>query len=281
MRAGRHAVGVNVGFVADLLVALDRSTTEPAHAQLERSIRDAVRRGGLQVGASLPSSRALAAELGLSRGVVVEAYQQLTAEGYLASRPGGYTRVAAGPAGPASRPITLSAPRTGIDFGYGRADLSYFPRAAWLRSVRTVLNEAPIDRLNYLTGYGQLELRAALVAYLGRVRGTVAEPDDIVVCNGYAQGITLLMDELARRGSRRIAVEDPTANDDAVPAAVRAGMEVVGVPVGADGVCIEALAGIDADVLVLTPSHQWRPGVSCLQRTGVPCSSGLGAATPS
>ena len=81
-----------------LLIVLQRSERVPLHRQIATSIRDSIRAGRLPRGSPLPPSRVLAADLRVSRGVVVEAYQQLAAEGYLASQAGGYTRVAAGPA---------------------------------------------------------------------------------------------------------------------------------------------------------------------------------------
>src|SRR5260370_25845961 len=87
-----------------LLVVLQRSERVPLHRQIATSIRDSIRSGRLPRGSSLPPSRVLAADLGVSRGVVVEAYQQLAAEGYLASQAGGYTPAAAGPAPPAPPP---------------------------------------------------------------------------------------------------------------------------------------------------------------------------------
>jgi GntR family transcriptional regulator / MocR family aminotransferase len=130
----------NSGPAADLLVELRRDRRVALHRQIETTIRDGIRSGRLQLGTALPPTRTLAAQLGVSRGVVVEAYQQLVAEGYLTSRAGGYTRVAVGPEALRKRalPADEQAPR--IDFGYGRADVSSFPRAAWLRSVRRVLN---------------------------------------------------------------------------------------------------------------------------------------------
>jgi GntR family transcriptional regulator/MocR family aminotransferase len=92
------------------------------------------------------------------------------------------------------------------------------------------------------------------------VRGTSARPADIVICTGYAQGIGLVIDVLVRSGARRLAVEDPCADDDAVPVARAAGLEVVGVPVGDEGVRVDALDRTEADALVLTPSHQWPTG---------------------
>ena len=114
---------------SELLVPLRPDAQVPLRRQIETSIRDAIRAGRLPRGSSLPPSRTLAADLGVSRGVVVEAYQQLAAEGYLASRAGGYTQVAAGPAAPTTEPRLSREPRPAIDLSYGRADVSSFPRA--------------------------------------------------------------------------------------------------------------------------------------------------------
>jgi GntR family transcriptional regulator / MocR family aminotransferase len=250
----------NSGLTADLLIELRRDRRASLHRQIEASIRDGIRSGRLQLDTALPPTRTLAAQLGLSRGVVVEAYQQLIAEGYLTSRPGGYTRVAVGPESlrKRARPAAEQAPT--IDFGYGRADVSSFPRAAWLRSIRRVLTETPDERFGYLSGRGVPELCEVLAEYLNRVRGTSADPECIVLCNGYAQGIALLVQVLARSGARRLALEDPSSGDDALPAAIEAGLEVVGVPVDERGIGVDALEGSDADAVVLTPSHQWPLG---------------------
>ena len=201
----------------------------------------------------------LASDLGVSRGVVVEAYQQLTAEGYLSSRAGGYTQVAAGaPGGRVATPGGRA--QAAIDLSYGRADVSSFPRAAWLRAIRSALADAPNEVFGYLTGRGVPQLRTALAGYLNRVRGTVAEPDHMVICTGYAQGVTLLIDVLAAAGAKRLALEDPSSSDDALPAARAAGLEVVGIPVDGDGIRVDLLRDSEADAVILTPSHQWPTG---------------------
>ncbi len=134
-------VGMKTSSAVELLVELRREDPAPLHQQLERELRAAVRSGRLAEGSAMPSSRALAQQLGLSRGVVVEAYEQLVAEGYLASRPGSATRVADG-AVPAWSPEPAAPPREPeIAFRYGRPDVSQFPRGAWLRSIRRVLAE--------------------------------------------------------------------------------------------------------------------------------------------
>ena len=265
--------------VSELAIALDRDGGDALHRQIEVAIRDRIRGGTLPPGAALPPTRALASDLAVSRGVVVEAYAQLVAEGYLTSRSGGYTMVAPGATagathpGAASPPATTATPRpaTAVDFGYGRANLAAFPRTAWLRSIRRVLTETPDSRLGYLEGRGAAELRSALASYLNRVRGTVADPDTIIITNGYAQAVSLLIGVLGARGARTLAVEDPSANDDARPIAAAHGMGLVGVPVGDDGVRVDAVAELDADALILTPSHQWPTGgvLSAPARTAV------------
>jgi GntR family transcriptional regulator/MocR family aminotransferase len=243
-----------------VLVVLDHDAQVPLHRQVETSIRDSIRAGRLARGASLPPSRVLAADLGVSRGVVVEAYQQLTAEGYLASRTGGYTQVAGGPP-PAAARLRLARPTPPrIDLSYGRADVSSFPRAAWLRAIRGALASAPNDVFGYLAGSGVPQLRTALAGYLNRVRGTLAHPGQIVICTGYAQGIALLVDVLAATGTKRLALEDPSSRDDALPAARAAGLEVIGVPVDRDGIRADILAETGADAVIVTPSHQWPTG---------------------
>jgi GntR family transcriptional regulator/MocR family aminotransferase len=267
--------------VSALAIDLDREGAEALHHQIEASIRERIRTGALPAGVALPATRTLAADLGVSRGVVVEAYAQLVAEGYLTSRSGGYTQVApalaraaaplrariALPTDGSGAPVANSSgapwPRSGrpaVDFGYGRGDLSAFPRGAWLRSVRRVLTETPDDRLGYIDGRGAPELRTALADYLNRVRGTHAEADTVLVTNGYAQAVSLLLGVLAARGATVLAVEDPSASDDARPSAVALGIQVVGVPVGPDGVVVDAVSALHADALILTPSHQWPTG---------------------
>jgi GntR family transcriptional regulator/MocR family aminotransferase len=245
---------------ADLLVELRRDDPLPLHCQVERQIRTAIRAGRLLPGAALPSTRHLARQLELSRGVVVEAYEQLVAEGYLTSQPGASTRVCssvaeAAPAGP-----TLPAQiQHRIDFAYGRPDVTQFPRQVWLRALRRVLNTTPSDRLSYLDNRGAVELRDALAEYLNRVRGTAAHPDRIVICNGFAQAMDIVAQLVRAIGGRRIAVEDP-GHRDATAAAARYGLGTVAIPVDEAGIVVGALADTDADAVSTTPAHHFPTG---------------------
>jgi GntR family transcriptional regulator/MocR family aminotransferase len=247
-------------FPSELLVELDHEGSLPLHQQLEQELRGAIRGGRLMPDTTLPSTRVLAEQLDLSRGVVVEAYEQLVAEGYLTSLPGGATRIAAraAVAPPAGQPRP-TAPDIRINFAYGRPDVREFPRQVWLRSLRRVLTEAPSDRLSYNHPRGVDELRAALATYLNRVRGTAADADHVVICNGFAQAIDLVTQLVKARGGRRIAVEDPGDADGRV-AVRRHGIETVPVPVDEGGISIEALRASGADAVFLTPAHHYPTG---------------------
>jgi GntR family transcriptional regulator/MocR family aminotransferase len=234
----------------------------PLRAQLERALREAVREGRLQPGTALPSSRALARELATSRGVVVEAYAQLAAEGYLTARQGAATTVAARPAPEGSAPRAPRAPGAPapvlVDFRTGRPDLAGFPRRAWLRALARVLHDAPDAALGYGDPRGAPELRAAVAGYLGRARGALGHPDDVVITAGTVQGLGLVWRALRARGARRVGVEAPgwRAQADSVRAA---GLEPVALPVDEAGLSAEP-AALAVDALVLTPAHQFPTG---------------------
>jgi GntR family transcriptional regulator/MocR family aminotransferase len=252
------------GLGPELLVRLDRDAREPLRSQLEGALREAMRSGRLQEGERLPSSRELARQLGISRGLVQECYGQLFAEGYLTTRGGSATRVASGigqtPA-PATGPPP-AAPRLAVDFAYGVPDLASFPREDWLGAQREAARSAPTAALHYGDPRGEPVLRQVLAGYLRRVRAAAADPELIVVCAGFAQGIALVLRALVRQGVRRIAFEDPGYGDGTtMDAALRAGVRPIGVPVDEEGVDVEALAASGSRAVLLTPAHQWPTGV--------------------
>ena len=189
-------------------------------AQVEEQLRDAVRSGRLAQGLALPSTRALARDLGVSRGVVVDAYAQLAAEGYLLARQGAPTRVSDAAAPPPAQTPRIEAQRAPrFDFRPGGPDVSLFPRAAWLASLRRALSSAPDARLDYGDPRGAPELRHALAGYLGRVRGVAADPERVIVTSGMAQGMAVFARALVALGAVRMAIEDPSSG--AGPSAAR------------------------------------------------------------
>jgi GntR family transcriptional regulator/MocR family aminotransferase len=226
-------------------------------AQLEDRLRELVRDGTLPAGSSMPSSRALADDLEVSRRLVVDAYAQLLAEGYLIARQGAGTYVAATAAAANAGAPPAAVRAAQFDFFPGAPDLASFPRALWLRAMREVLASAPASAFAYPDARGAIELRAALAAYLRRVRGVVVEPDAIVVCAGATQGLALLGRALLRRGIDSISVEDPGLPPHRAVLSY-AGLQVRAVAVDQQGLDVAAL---DSPVVLATPAHQCPTGV--------------------
>ncbi|MHB8311688.1 MAG: MocR-like pyridoxine biosynthesis transcription factor PdxR [Candidatus Dormibacteria bacterium] len=232
---------------------------------LELAIRAAVGEGRLAARTRLPSTRALAGQLGLSRGTVSAAYDQLIAEGYLVARRGAGTEVA-DLAWCSSAPALSRADTRGprYDLRPGRPDVTNFPTSAWLRASRRALTGAPASIFTYGDPRGRIELRRALANYLGRTRGVHAGPEQIVLTSGYVQGLALLSGVLAGSGPAVVAVEDPNLpfHREVIR---RAGPTVIGVRVDDRGICAEELRGRDAPAVaavVVTAAHQYPTGVT-------------------
>ncbi|GAA1815673.1 PLP-dependent aminotransferase family protein [Actinomadura chokoriensis] len=237
---------------------LDVDTAGGRRAGLEHALRTAIAAGRLAPGAAVPSTRALAAELGFSRGTVTAAYDQLIAEGHLVTVPGSGTRVAptAAPRVPAAGPEVSRSPAEPVhDLRPGRSDLGMFPSAAWLRSTRRVLASAPPEAHALGDPRGRPELREALAGYLGRARGVHADPARMVVTSGYAQSLGLLASVLPGP----FAMEEPGHFYHRAIVG-RAGLGTVPLPVDDLGARPDALGG--AGAAVLTPAHQYPSGAT-------------------
>ncbi|GGR71127.1 GntR family transcriptional regulator [Streptomyces aureoverticillatus] len=263
---------------------------------LTDALREAVRGGRLAPGTRLPSSRSLAADLGIARNTVADAYADLVAEGWLTARQGSGTRVAERdvprPTGPA-RPQRVPGGLT-HDLKPGSPDLSAFPRAEWLKAARRAFAHAPNEAFGYSDRRGRIELRTALAAYLARARGVHADPDRIVVCAGFVGALRLLSGVLHDRlGVRDVAVDSyglgfhwgimgeaglrtrPLGVDElgtrteelwAPASASGAGADAdAGGPVSAEGAdvggTVSSGAGGSVQAVLLTPSHQFPTGV--------------------
>lgn len=244
----------------ELLLTLDPSTPRKGE-RLRLALRRAIADGVLQPGTRLPSSRALAADLGVSRGLVVEVYEQLTAEGWLASRHGSGTIVATHPS-VAPRGAGEMMPRRSVaalDLRPARPDVASFPRAAWVAATRAVLAERPHHDLSYGDPRGHRAVRGTIAAYLGRVRGVRASPELTIMTNGFSAGVGSVVATLVVRGSARIAVEDPGGYEPR-RRIVAAGGEIVAIPVDDRGLRVDALERADADAVLVTPAHQYPMG---------------------
>jgi GntR family transcriptional regulator/MocR family aminotransferase len=260
-----HANNGSQSSVAGLDLHLDRPGGRVRGGVME-AIRDAIRSGRLAPGIQLPSSRALAADLGVARNTVASAYAELIAEGWLTSQHGSCTLVAqrAAEVVPSvGSPLKRRAQRRlDHDLQPGHPDLASFPRAEWSRAVKRALNVAPFEAFGYTDPQGRPELRNALAQYLARARGVRARPSNIVICSGAAEGLDLVAGALADAGVPAVAVEAfglYTQRDSLTKAGLRCPPLRVD-SYGADVTALDDMA--EAGGVLLTPSHQFPTGVS-------------------
>jgi GntR family transcriptional regulator/MocR family aminotransferase len=249
--------GDNVGKVRELLLEVELRRGQMRRV-LRETLRAAIQDGRLVAGTRLPASRRLAADLGVSRGVVTDLYEQLASEGYLEVAERSAPLVARVLAS-ASAPAEPSWPSWRFDFDPVSPDVSLFPRRAWARAVERSLRRAPDAALDYGDHRGSAALRTALSAYLGRVRGVRVDAGRIIVTQGFTQGLDLLCRMLARRGARTLVMESPS-HSGLWPTVRQAGIELAGCAVDGDGMRIDALTGLRADAVVVAPAHQFPTG---------------------
>lgn len=232
--------------------------------QLEERLREAIQSGRLSSGQELPSTRMLAEDLGVSRGVVVRAYGQLAAEGYLTVRQGASPRVSVLRAlqhHSHARPASRSTRRIRYDLRPERPDLSQFPRRLWLRSLRQALATATDADIGYIDNQGLPPLREEIARYLARARGVAVTAERVAVTAGSTHALELLGRVMRRRGEHSIAFENPSAGlfHRLVQ---RAGLEPVGVAVDGEGLLVDQLASLGVRVVVTSPAHQFPTGVA-------------------
>ncbi|MFF7770291.1 PLP-dependent aminotransferase family protein [Streptomyces massasporeus] len=229
-------------------------------AALIRALREAVRSGRLAPGTRLPPYRSLAADLGVARNTVADAYAELVAEGWLTARQGSGTRVAerAEPLRPAARVPKKAPPRARgprHDLMQGTPDVSAFPRTAWLASYRRALQQAPNEVFGPGDPAGRRELREALTEYLARARGVRTAPDRIVICSGFAHALRLLFGGGVLRGPLAVEAYGLGFHREVLAAA---GVRTVPLPLDEHGARVDRL-GRERAVL-LTPAHQFPTG---------------------
>ncbi|MCO6007037.1 PLP-dependent aminotransferase family protein [Actinoallomurus purpureus] len=246
----------------DLPLAVERDAGTPLSVQLGGQLRAAMNDGRLKAGEQLPSSRALASALGVSRTVVTEAYEQLYAEGWIEGRHGSGTYVAdiAPPsaqflraAGPVSEDRSRAA-GSAIDLRPGVPWVDGLDTPAWRRAWRLAATVTPAGRPD---PRGLPGLRAALVDYLRRSRGVACPVDRVLVTRGATNGLDLLGAVVLRPGDR-VGVEEPGYTKARSILAMR-GAEVVPCPVDESGLVVDALPD-GLRIVYTTPSHQYPLG---------------------
>jgi GntR family transcriptional regulator/MocR family aminotransferase len=238
----------------DTVLALDPAL--PKRRGVEEAIRRAVESGALTVCARLPSARDLAEDLGVARGTVVSAVDDLVAEGLLEARPRSGVFVAR-EAGAGVVPVpTVPAPASRLDLRPGRPESGSFPATRWAAAMRRAVTGLPAEPDD--DGAGSARLRSELAAYLARARGVQVAPDSIVVTSGYRSAVAVLAMSLRERGAGHVAIEDPALpGSDTVWRAL--GWCVTDLPVDALGARTDVL-DTTMDVAVLTPAHQFPLG---------------------
>jgi GntR family transcriptional regulator/MocR family aminotransferase len=244
--------------------------------RIYRQVRDAIQSGLLRHGERLPATRDLAAQLSVSRTTVTVAYERLTAEGYLASRVGSGTFVAAPPnprPSPGRRPTTAAQPVArwrdvedplwmephpiAYDFSIGSPDPTLFPLETWRRLIAGELRGGVRQSAYYQDPAGLLQLRQAVTRHIGVARSVDAVADDVVVTSGAQQAFDLIARVLLDPGDV-VAVEDP-GYPPVRQLFESLGARVVPVPVDDDGLRVDDLPD-NARLVYVTPSHQFPSG---------------------
>lgn len=266
-------------------LALDRDAAPALHHQLYASLREAILAGRLVPGTRLPSTRTMARDLAVARNTVVNAFEQLVAEGYLTSRVGDGTRVASvlpeallearrvqlvGATGPvpqiSARGRLLAGTRRPGPFADGQAflpgmpALDVFPRDVWSRLIARRARQPPPASQGYAHPSGLPILREAIATYLGAARGVRCQPDQVIVVAGAQAGLDLACRLLLDPGDA-VWMEEP-GYLGARGAFCAAGARLVPVPVDDEGLDVDAgeRAEPAARLVYVTPSHHFPLG---------------------
>ncbi|MFC8917278.1 PLP-dependent aminotransferase family protein [Streptomyces sp. NPDC047821] len=253
-----------------MAVEVVRDSETSLTAQIQSFIKREISEGILHPGTRLPSSRRLAHDLDVSRSVVVEAYGQLVAEGYLEATQGAGTRVvthidAAPPVVPTLLDEGGHVPAVRWDLRTGGRNLPAFPRREWLGCYQRVLQSADPADHDYPPLAGEPGLRAELARYLGRVRGVRATADQVMVVAGFAQALGLLCAVLRQDGTGALGIEDP-GHPGQRQFVQESGVRPVPVPVDEEGIDVEALAATGVGAVLVTPAHQFPTGAALSAR---------------
>ncbi len=247
------------------MIYLDAEQSEPLYQQLYRRISHAILTGEFPAGTRLPASRGLAADLKVSRNTVNRVYQQLLAEGYLTSRVGSGFYVNQLDPELLPQPVSAPAPeaaqavRYRCHFFYGCISSKVFPSAAWRNSLNAAMARLECSEfIEYPERQGEEALRQSVANYLRASRGVECAPEQVVITGGHQHSMEILAG-LFEAGGRRLALEEP-GYDGIRVVFENHGYRILPIPVEGDGVQVEAVEGSGADLLYLTPAHQFPTG---------------------
>lgn len=249
-------------------ISLNKDKDIPLARQIYTQIKHLIFEGNLSSGEKLPSSRFLSKDLGVSRNTVLEAYNQLIAEGYLIGNHGSGTIVAQGitqcniPSSTLHRQFSASLTTKNndvIDFYSGIPDLSLFPKKEWGKLYETTCNSLPEIAFSYHSPSGVIPLRKAIAAYLFRTRGLNCNPDNIIIVSGSTQGLSLIS-TLLYQMDKEVLIEDPT-HPGLRQVISKSGLSLKEVCVDDYGFNTDLLKPSDnVSFIYTTPSHQYPLG---------------------
>lgn len=249
-------------------ITIDKDSNVPLMRQVYGQIKKLILNGSIVSGEILPPSRTMAKELQISRNTILEAYEQLTAEGFLVGKQGSKTVVAEGiPVYPliqskAVNSITYdhsSVDSDIIDFRTGIPDLSLFPQKEWGKLYQQIISELPNKTLRYNEPEGVPALRNTLSGYLFRTRGIPCDPRNIMIVSGSTQGLSLLS-KILNKNKPEVLMEDPT-HPGLRNVISSMGYKIIGIPADEKGLNTDLLIPSDSvSFLYVTPSHQYPLG---------------------
>lgn len=249
-------------------IKINRSSKTTLTKQIFEQLRDRILRNELKSGEKLLSTRNLSQELGVSRNIILEVYDQLTAEGYLESREGSGTYVAENTSLPgykasadySSRLLTQKeAENNIIDFNSGIPDLKKFPRNLWAKFLRLSMLDMPEQLLDYGECRGFFDLRLTLSTFLLKTKGIRCRPEQIIILSGSSEGF-LILGQLFKSGYESVLIEDPIYNG--IQNILRNfKFKFHPVPVDDKGIITDLLPEDIKDFFItVTPSHQFPTG---------------------
>jgi GntR family transcriptional regulator / MocR family aminotransferase len=254
-------------------LGIDRSDREPIQEQIARQIRELVLQGRLKPQSKIPSSRVLSEELGIARATVVAAFEQLSGEGYLETRSGSATRVAAelpeallstSAATAAPQKLTRSALKRvpARPFRQGLVDWEHFPHDEWGRLLGRYWRNPPITLLEHNDVFGWLPFRAAIAAHLFEWRGIACEPEQVIITAGGMDAFDLIHRAVLKQGDTLWLEEPGYATARRVFS--NGGVKVVGIPIDAEGLVVTAgrRRAPQAKAAFVTPARQYPTGVT-------------------